>query len=408
MRVLLSTYGSRGDVEPLAALAAGLRELGVQARVCAPPDCAERLAEVGVEHVTLGPSARAPRHGTAPPTPEDMLRFSAEAIATQFDRLPEAAQGCDAVVTTGLLPVAIGVRSVAEKLDIPYIYAFHCPIYVPSPYYPPPPPLGEPPARDAAGIGALWDRNNRSAHQRYGGPLNEHRDAIGLPPVKDIFAFGYTDHPWLATDAVLAPLQPTKLDAVQTGAWILPDQRPLPAELEAFLDAGSPPVYVGFGSLRAPADAVRVAVQAVRAHGRRVILSRGWADLIPPDDREDCFTVAEVNQQVLFGRVAAVIHHGGAGTTHVAARAGAPQIVLPQIADQPYYAGRVAELGIGVAHDGPAPTFASLTAALATALDPATRTRAAATAGTIRGDGTTVAARLLLAAAGRDKPAVPA
>ncbi|MCX4902802.1 glycosyltransferase [Streptomyces sp. NBC_00878] len=402
MRVLLTTYGSRGDVEPLAALAAGLRELGAQARVCAPPDCAERLAEVGVEHVPVGPSARAPRHGTAPPTPEDMRRFSAEAIATQFDQLPAAAEGCDAVVTTGLLPVAIGVRSVAEQLGIPYSYTFHCPVYVPSPYYPPPPPLGEPPARDVTDIGALWDRNNQSAYQRYGGPLNDRRGALGLPPVKDIFRFGYTDHPWLAADAVLAPLQPTDLDAVQTGAWILPDKRPLSTELEAFLAAGSPPVYVGFGSLRAPADAVRVAVEAVRAHGRRVILSRGWADLIPPDDRADCCTVGEVNQQVLFGRVAAVIHHGGAGTTHVAARAGAPQVVVPQIADQPYYAGRVAELGIGVAHDGPAPTFDSLSAALGTALAPGTRARATAAAGTIRGDGTRVAAELLLDAAGRE------
>ncbi|MGY5135873.1 glycosyltransferase [Streptomyces nigrescens] len=408
MRVLLSTYGSRGDVEPLVALAAGLRELGAQARVCAPPDCAERIAEVDVPYVPLGPSARTPRHGTAPPSPEDMSRFSAEAIATQFDQLPAAAEGCDVVVTTGLLPAAIGVRSVAEKLGIPYFYAFHCPIYVPSPHYPPPPPLGERPARDVTGIGALWDQNNQSAYQRYGGLLNDRRGAIGLPPVEDIFTFGYTDHPWLAADAVLAPLQPTDLDAVQTGAWILPDERPLSAELEAFLDAGSPPVYVGFGSLRAPADTVRVAVEAVRAHGHRVILSRGWADLILPDAREDCFTIGEVNQQVLFGRVAAVIHHGGAGTTHVAARAGAPQVVVPQIADQPYYAGRVAELGIGVAHDGPTPTFDSLSAALGAALAPATRARAAAAAGTIRSDGPRVAAELLFDAAGQDKTAVPA
>ncbi|MCL7494795.1 glycosyltransferase [Streptomyces decoyicus] len=408
MRVLLSTYGSRGDVEPLVALAAGLRELGAQARVCAPPDCAERLAEADVPYVPLGPSARTPRHGTAPPSPEDMSRFSAEAIATQFDQLPAAAEGCDVVVTTGLLPVAIGVRSVAEKLGIPYFYAFHCPIYVPSPYYPPPPPLGEPPAREVSDIGALWDRNNQSAYRRYGGPLNARRGAIGLPPVEDILTFGYTDHPWLAADAVLAPLQPTHLDAVQTGAWILPDERPLSAELEAFLAAGSPPVYVGFGSLRAPADAVRVAVEAVRAHGHRVILSRGWADLILPDDWEDCLTIGEVNQQVLFGRVAAVIHHGGAGTTHVAARAGAPQVVVPQIADQPYYAGRVAELGIGVAHDGPAPTFDSLAAALGAALAPQTRARAAAAAGTIRSDGPRVAAELLLHAAGQDKSTVPA
>ena len=84
----------------------------------------------------------------------------------------------------------------------------------------------------------------------------------------------------------------------------------------------------------------------------------------------DSFAVGEVNQQALFGRVAAVVHHGGAGTTTTATRAGAPQVVVPQMADQPYFAGRVADLGIGAAHDGPTPTFESLSAALRTALTP--------------------------------------
>jgi vancomycin aglycone glucosyltransferase len=76
--------------------------------------------------------------------------------------------------------------------------------------------------------------------------------------------------------------------------------------------------------------------------------------------------------------------------------AGVPQVVVPQIADQPYWARRVADLGIGAAHDGPTPTIESLSAALATALTPEVRTRAAAVAGMIRTDGARVAARLLL------------
>ena len=151
---------------------------------------------------------------------------------------------------------------------------------------------------------------------------------------------------------------------VQTGAWILPDDRPLPADLVAFLDAGAPPVYVGFGSVRAPEDAARVAIEAIRAQGRRAVLGPRLGRPGPIDDRDDCFVVGEVNQQALFPRVAAVVHHGGAGTTTTAARAGAPQVVVPQIADQPYWAGRVADLGIGAAHDGPTPTVESLSAAL--------------------------------------------
>jgi vancomycin aglycone glucosyltransferase len=151
-----------------------------------------------------------------------------------------------------------------------------------------------------------------------------------------------------------------------------------------------------------------VAIEAIRAQGRRAVVSRGWADLALIDDRDDCFSAGEVNLQALFGRVAAVVHHGGAGTTTTAAMAGAPQVVVPQIADQPYWACRVAELGIGAAHHGPTPTVESLSAALETALRPETRTRATAVAATIRTDGATVAAKRLLALQHRHRGAVPA
>ena len=127
-----------------------------------------------------------------------------------------------------------------------------------------------------------------------------------------------------------------------------------------------------------------------------MLLAHGWADLALIDDRDDCFAVGDVNQQALFPRVAAVVHHGGAGTTPTAARAGAPPVVAPQLADQPYFAHRVAALGLGAAHDGPTPTVDSLSAALAIALAPETRARAAAVAPTIRADGAATAARRLL------------
>ena len=252
----------------------------------------------------------------------------------------------------------------------------------------------------------LWDLDAQSVNALFGEALNTHRAAIGLSPVDNVRDYVIGDQTWLATDPVLDPWQGTPdLDIVQTGAWILPDDRPLPAEVTAFLDAGEPPVYVGFGSmpLHGSTDAAQAAIEAVRARGRRVLLGRGWADLGLIDDRDDCCAVGEVNHQALFGRVAAVVHHGGAGTTTTAARAGAPQVVVPQVADQPYWAGRVAELGIGAAHDGPHPAFESLSAALRTALDPETGARARAVADTIRTDGATVAARLLLDAVSRER-----
>ncbi|GAB7028949.1 hypothetical protein JCM4914_04100 [Streptomyces platensis subsp. malvinus] len=117
MRVLLSTYGSRGDVEPLAGLAVRLRELGAEVRVCAPPDeeFAERLAGIGVSLVPVGPSAR--ELTTAAPPPSSLPQYAAELIATQFQVVAAAAEGCDALVATGMLPAAAGALSVAEKLS---------------------------------------------------------------------------------------------------------------------------------------------------------------------------------------------------------------------------------------------------------------------------------------------------
>ena len=90
------------------------------------------------------------------------------------------------------------------------------------------------------------------------------------------------------------------------------------------------------------------------------------------------------------------MHDGGAGTTTTAALAGAPQVVVPQIVDQPHWARRVAELGIGAAHEGPLPTSESLASALGTALAPEIRERAKAVAAKIRTDGALVAAKRLL------------
>ncbi len=399
MRVLLLTYGGRGDVEPLVGLAVGLRALGAEVRACAPPDRGERLAEFGVPVVPVGQPVRPLLHERTPPAAADVSRIAAELIAAQFDTVPAAAQGCDALVATGLLPTAAGARSVAEKQGITYIYAAYCPIFLPSPHHRPTPFPGLPLPPDVTDNRVLWDLTAQSATALFGEALSTQRASIGLPPVRNVYSYGFTDRPWLAADPTLAPWQePADLDVVQTGAWILPDERPLPAELAAFLDAGTPPVYVGFGSMpmRAAKDLARVVVEAVRAQGRRVLLSCGWAGLGLIDDRDDCFAVGEVNQQALFTQVAAVVHHGGAGTTTTAARAGAPQVVVPQMADQPYWAGRVAALGIGAAHDGPAPTTESLSAALRTALTPEVHARATAVARTIRTDGATVAAKLLL------------
>ncbi|MEV4870375.1 glycosyltransferase [Streptomyces syringium] len=404
MRVVLSTYGSRGSVEPMAGLAVRLRELGADVRMCAPPDeeFAKRLSELGVEMVPTGRPVRPLVTSVTPGSAVGLAQRAAELMAAQFDTVAAAAEGSDALVATGPLPVTAGARSVAEKLGVRYVHASHQPVILPSPHRRPPGRRGRPLPSEVTDNRELWDLDAQIANAMFGEMLNTQRASIGLPPVDGVRDYAFTSHPWLATDPILAPWQQSAdLDVVQTGAWILTDERPLPDELMRFLDAGAPPVYVGFGSLpmRDPEDIARVAIAAVRAQGRRAVVSRGWAELALIDDQDDCFVVSEVNHQALFRRAAAVVHHGGAGTTTTATRAGAPQVVVPQGADQPYWADRVADLGIGAAHEDPTPTLESLSASLKTALAPETRARATAVAGTLRSDGATVAAKLLLDAA---------
>ncbi len=397
MRFVLATWGSRGDVEPLAGLAVALQELGAEATVCAPPeeDFEALLERAGVPMVPLGPSVRDVVTAPKPSSGHPAFALAPRLVAARFETLSAVAPGCDAIVATGLMPA--GARDVADKLGIGYVLAaFHLG-GIPSQHFPPGARPGTPSPPDETDLRVLWEHDAQRVNELYGPALNSQRAAIGLPPVENVRDYVFTDHPWLAADPTLCPSKGmTDLDVVQTGAWILRDDRPLPDELQAFLKAGEPPVYVGFGSMaaHAPKDIAQTTIDACRTHGRRVLLSRGWADLA--GDGEDCFVVGEINQQALFPKVAAVVHHGGAGTTTTAARAGVPQLVVPLVADQPYWASRVAALGIGAAHEGSTPTADSLSAALATALAPETRDRAAKVREAVKADGATVAAELLL------------
>ncbi|MFE5243559.1 MULTISPECIES: glycosyltransferase [unclassified Streptomyces] len=411
MRVVLMAYGSRGDVEPMVGFALRLREFGWDVRVCAPPDFEGLLDAVGLPLVPvwrpLRPRVQGEVSGTAPLPPEDLPRRAAALTASAYEAVASAAEGCDVIVATGLIPAGAGARSVAEKLGVPYVWVAFFPTYLPSPHHPPLAFAGRPFPPGATGNQDLWDLDAENMNALFGEGINTHRASVGQPPVDDVRAHVLTDRPWLAADPALAPWkEPAGLDVVRTGAWFRPEPLPLPDDVEAFLGAGAPPVYVGFGSMpvRDPEEVARVTVEAVRAQGRRVILSGGWADLALADGQEDCFVVGEADQASLFPRLAAVVHHGGAGTTTAAARAGTPQVVIPQIADQPYWADRVAALGIGAAHDSQAPTFGSLSAALATALDAGTRERAAAVARAVLRDGTATAARLLAGAIVPERP----
>jgi len=402
MRVLLSTIGSRGDVQPLVALALQLRALGQEVRLCVPPDFREWIEGLGLPMTPIGPEVRifAASTPSAPlglPSAELRRQLVDGTVATQFETITLAAEGCDVIVGATALQVA--APSIAERMGIPYVFAAYCPVVLPSPHHAPPPlPLpGQSPAPSNADNRELWARDAERVNGTFGAALNSHRASRGLAPVSDVRRHMFTDRPWLPADPTLAPWPgPVDQEVFQTGAWILPDERPLSSELETFLDAGEPPIYFGFGSMRGTPDLGQVMVQTARALGRRAIVSRGWADLSLVDDDPDCLAIGEANLQELFERVAAVVHHGGSGTTTVAALAGTPQVVVPQIYDQHYWARRVQELGIGTAHAPGAPTVDSLTSALEHTLRPVMTARARSIAAAVRRDGARVAAERLM------------
>ena len=282
----------------------------------------------------------------------------------------------------------------AEKLGIRYVYVTFCPLTLPSPHHPPLARPGRPFPPDVTDNRVLWDLDAQRINALFGAALNTHRASIGLPPVDDVRDHVFTDQPWLAADPILGPWQePADLDVVQTGAWILPDERPLPAELVAFLDAGTPPVYVGFGSMRAPG-------------GHRPGGHRGDPRAGPPRPRRP--RLGRPGPDRRPGRLLRRRRGQPAGTVRPGGRRRAPRRRGHDDDGRP---GRRASggrapgwrtsrtgpagwpsLGIGAAHDGPTPTTESLSAALRTALTPETRARATAVAGTIRTDGATVAA----------------
>jgi vancomycin aglycone glucosyltransferase len=405
MRILLSTIGSRGDVQPLVALALQLKTLGQEVRLCAPPDFREWIESLGISVVSIGPEVRsfavASRPATpTPPTPEQRRQMIEGTVVTQFETIMAAAQGCDVIV--GATALQIAAPSVAEKLGIPYVFAAYCPAVLPSPRHAPPvlAMVGDKPAPAMADYSDLWAQDARRWNDMWGDALNSQRTLASLAPVSDVRGYILTDQPWLAADPILAPWpDPTDQSVFQTGAWILPDERPLSPELETFLNSGEPPIYFGFGSTRAPQDLSQMMLTSARALGRRVIVSRGWADLSLVENEPDCLDVGENNLRALFKRVAAVVHHGGAGTTTLAALGGAPQVVIPQHYDQHYWAQRVHHLGIGIAHAPVAPTTDSLTSALQHILQPDVTARAQSIATTMRSDGAWVAAQRLITAA---------
>jgi vancomycin aglycone glucosyltransferase len=393
MRVVLATFGSRGDVQPFIVLGQALVRAGHEVVLCTTEDFGGFVTGHGLSFQALDTSF------------EEWLRDSAQGVGKlaenmrkslvrRLEALPKVVEGADLLLATGLL---VEARSVAEVLRVPYRYVAFCPRVQRSRYHAGPsfPVNHSPPWFNRLS----WWFTRVSWNRFVGEPINAWRARAGLAPTKDVFSEAVTESTVLAADPLLAPLPPDLVGKTfQPGAWMMDDPKPLPDEVEAFLAAGEPPVYIGFGSMldEDPARTTREVLEAVRAAGVRALVSRGWAGLggesLPPEVLE----MGPVSHGALLPRVRAMVHHGGAGTTHAAARAGIPQVVVPHILDQFYWADRVRALGLA-----PKPikrshlTASRLAEALRWCLRPDAQQRARELAAQVRTDGAEQAVALL-------------
>ncbi len=417
MRITLVGIGSRGDVEPYIALGLGLRAAGHEIRIAAQTGFRHQVERSGLafapidyDPATLLGSEEGVSWMESGRNPVAFLWRMVAALRPIVLRVAEdvlaATADTDVVVGSTL---AVSAYHVAEARQITYVGAFLQPLHMtrafPAVVFPRD-DLGPWGNRMSGRVGAL------ALELPFRAQMNQwRRERLGLPPVRDVdfvARLAREQVPVLYGFSQLLVPKPRDWPAsVQPcGYWTLPAERSWEPDprLAAFLEDGSPPVFVGFGSMR-PRDPRRTSamvVDALRRAGRRGVLAAGWAGLEATGD--DVLVVEEVPHDWLFPRCAAVVHHGGAGTTGAAVRAGVPSFAVPFFADQFFWGVRTARLGVG---PEPIPARRLEPARLAAAIrmaveDPRMRAAAAAAAARLaREDGIRTAVDALTSAVGR-------
>jgi UDP:flavonoid glycosyltransferase YjiC (YdhE family) len=352
MRIAIAAEGTRGDIHPMLALAEHLIAAGHFVRFCAPPDFRNVVEQRGIEFVALGLDARrfmtesaAAVHAGGIPFLRRILAWGEQSLESQFRVLPEAAAGMDRLFAAGTI---LAGASAAEIHGIPFRFVAYTPALLPSCDHAPAFLPFQPRSRMANR--ALWWTARALFTALVRRDVNRARHALGLPPVRDLLHHLLSPRPVLAVDRPFAPLPADcPIPAVQMPCLHPRGGDPLPEKLERFLAAGPAPVYFGFGSMpdHDPRATTELLIGVSDRIGCRALISRGWAELGDVALPEHVMIVGDVSHARLFTRTAAVVHHGGAGTTHSAVRAGVPQIVVPHLLDQFYFARRVHELGVG-------------------------------------------------------------
>ncbi|MFO7631083.1 MAG: glycosyltransferase [Caldilinea sp.] len=366
MRIAIWASGSRGDVQPYIALGVGLHRAGHGVRLITNENYQSLVTSFGLECWPIKGNVQ-----EVIDTPEmreliekgNFLAITAKtADAAKRAAVDWAREGLIACQDTDLLVAGLGGMFVglalAEKLDIPMIQAQVVP-FTPTRAFPGvllPPSLG----RLGGAVNRLSHDLTRQAMWQgiRGADTLMRRDVLDLPalPLSGPFNSERLRHaPTLYGFSPSVIPKPADWGAAVhvTGFWFLdsdavwtPD-----AELVDFLEAGPPPVYVGFGSMsnRNPETTASLVLEALAETRQRAVLLSGWGGLRAVQLPDTVFLADAIPHDWLFPRMAAIVHHGGAGTTAAGLRAGVPSIVVPYFGDQPFWGKRIETLGVGPA-----------------------------------------------------------
>lgn len=358
MRVAIHTFGTRGDIQPYLALAMALQSSGHTVQLAGP----EQFEQFVLEHAI--PFAALPGDLLAlldAPKAKDAIANGTAALAG-FKLLSEIRPHIRALLEEEWLaarsfnpdlvvyhPKSLASPHIAQRLNCPSVLASPIPIMTPTSAFPSPmlPFRSLGPFNRASHVlmtklaAGLFSKQIGAWRKTWLG-LSARPNRSLLP---DRTLYGYSRH--------LVPVpEDWGPDVHVTGTWHLERSTgAIGADLNDFLSAGPPPVYVGFGSMPGidPSKLTDVIVKALRRNGMRGLLAIGGGAIEAPPPSDDLFVVKDLPHDIIFGRVHAVVHHGGAGTTAAALRAGIPCAICPFFGDQTFWGHRVASLGVGPA-----------------------------------------------------------
>jgi sterol 3beta-glucosyltransferase len=359
MKVLVNTFGTRGDIQPFIALGKGLKAAGYEVAVCSSEGFKSFIEEHGLHYLHmdnellhLAQQALGEVNGI-----RDALSI-ARKMKVAMRRSMDDEWNAALTFQPDLIlyhPKCLGSYHVAEKLNIATVLSLPLPFYTPTREFPVP-------FMSGIRLGTWFNRFSYRlmglSSAMFSGTVNDFRTkTLGLPPI------GRFANLLLRADGspipILYPYSPHVLPVPEdfpphvhvTGYWFLDyasDWQPEP-ELVRFLNAGRPPVYIGFGSMGAgnAKERTRIILDAVDKSGQRGLLASGWGGLKTSDLPDTAFMMESIPHDWLFPQVAAVVHHGGAGTTAAGLRAGKPSLICPFLADQPFWGQLVYRLGVG-------------------------------------------------------------